>query len=64
MMGMASPAAVGSHFVFRNQNQLNKLTIGGLLDGPVDTFTVADVIARNGPRVPDSIRSQTFPTLI
>jgi uncharacterized protein (TIGR03437 family) len=58
LMGMVPPSAVGSHFVFRNQNQLNRLTTGGLLDGPVDTFTVNDVIARNGPRVPNSAGAQ------
>jgi len=58
MMGMAPPSTVGPHFVFRNQDQLSKLTMGGLLDGPVDNFTVNDVIARNGARVPDSTRAQ------
>ena len=58
LIGMVPPSAVGSHFVFRNQNQLSKLAIGGLLDGPVDNVTVNDVITRNSPRVPDSTRAQ------
>ena len=57
LMGMTPPSTVGPHFVLRDQTQIAKLSTG-LLDGPADTFTIQDVIANNGARVPDSTTSQ------
>jgi hypothetical protein len=52
LMGLAPPAEVGPHFVFQNQDQQTELHDGGTLVGPVRTFSVDDVIAAVGPRVP------------
>jgi hypothetical protein len=57
LMGMTPPSTVGPHFVLRDQTQIAKLSTG-LLSGPADTFTIQDVIANNGARVPDSTASQ------
>lgn len=56
-MGMTPASSVGSHFVLRDQSQIDKLA-SGLLSGPADTFTVNTVIATNGARVPDSAAAQ------
>jgi hypothetical protein len=58
LMGLLPPHEVGSHIVFVNQNQLDQLHNGGILLGPVETVTVDDVIAKEGPRIPDSSVSQ------
>lgn len=57
LMGMIPSSQVGPHFVLRDQTQIAKLS-SGLLDGPADTFTIQDVIASNGARVPDSTAAQ------
>jgi hypothetical protein len=58
LMGLATPEEVDAHIVFVNQNQLNQLHNGGILLGPVQTITVDDVIAKEGPRIPDVSVSQ------
>ena len=57
LMGMAPASAVAPHYVLRDQTQIGKLS-SGLLSGPADTFTVQDIIANNGARVPDSTAAQ------
>ena len=52
VMGLATAAEVGQHFVFSNQDQLGQLRPGGVLAGPVVPVTIGDIIASNGPRVP------------
>lgn len=52
LMGMVPASAVGPHFVLRDQTQTSKIA-SGLLDGPADTVTMQEILAANGPRVPD-----------
>jgi hypothetical protein len=58
LMGLLPPEAVGSHIVFVNQNQRDQLHNGSILVGPIETVIVDDVIAKEGPRIPDSSASQ------
>ena len=58
-MGLAPASEVGSHYVFQNQGQQGQLHDGGTLSGPVTNFTVNDVIAAVGPRVPAFGQAQT-----
>jgi hypothetical protein len=58
LMGLLPPHEVGSHIVFVNQNQFGQIHNGGTLLGSVETVTVDDVIAKEGPRIPDSSVSQ------
>ena len=58
LMGLLPPHEVGSHIAFVNQNQFDQIHNGGVLLGPVETVTVDDVIAKEGPRIPDSSVSQ------
>jgi hypothetical protein len=58
LIGLIPPHEVGSHSVFVNQNQVDQIHNGGILVGPVETVTVDDVIAKEGPRIPDSSVSQ------
>jgi len=67
LMGLIPPDAVGSHFVFDNQDQNSQLRDGGVLRGPVTRVTVADVIARDGARSPgvaDAQKSFRVGTLV
>ena len=50
LMGLAPASEVGPHVVFQNQNQ--PLADGGVLHGPVTTFSIDDLIAAVGPRTP------------
>ncbi len=50
LMGLLPANQVPEHFIFNNQNQT--ATPGGTLQGPVTRFTINDIIARNGQRVP------------
>ena len=59
LMGLAPASEVGTHFLFQNQNQSSEIRNGGLLRGPVTQFTVNDVIAAVGPRVPGYGQAQT-----
>ena len=56
LMGLLPKEQVGSHIVFENQNQ--NVCGGCILEGPVDVITVDDVIAVEGPRIPDASSSQ------
>lgn len=56
LMGLLPKEQVSSHIVFENQNQI--LCHGCILEGPVDVITVDDVIAVEGPRIPDASSSQ------
>jgi hypothetical protein len=58
LMGLVPPEAVGSHFVFDNQNQISQLHDGGVLHGPVTTVTIADIVAQDGARSPGVADSQ------
>jgi hypothetical protein len=58
LIGLIPPHEVSSHSVFVNQNQVDQIHNGGILVGPVETVTVDDVIAKEGPRIPDSSVSQ------
>jgi hypothetical protein len=51
LMGMFSAAEVKEHFVLQDQNQTDQLS-GGLLKGPAEPIRIADIIGRDGPRVP------------
>ena len=55
LMGMIPANQVGPHFVFVDQAQPIDLPT---LKGPVTTVTINDVIANEGPRVPDASQSQ------
>jgi hypothetical protein len=54
LMGLLPADQVGAHVVFRNQNQ--PICNGCILREPV-TVTVPDVIAADGPRLPDAATS-------
>ena len=57
LMGLASPAEVGTFFTLNNQNQ--SLTNGQtLLASEISPVTVAQIVAVRGSRVPDSTQSQ------
>lgn len=62
LMGLLPKDSVGTHFVFTDQTQTP--TCGGLLHGPVQTLTIADVIASDGERPPASQRSFAIATLV
>jgi len=57
LMGLAAPAEVPAYFVLNDQNQ-NVSNGQTLTAGEISLVTVNDVIAANGPRVPDSTHSQ------
>lgn len=52
LMGLAPADSVQPHIVFRDQNQASRVRNGGALRGPVDSVTIAGIIAVDGPRVP------------
>jgi hypothetical protein len=54
LMGFLPSSAVGSYIVFSNQNQ----TCPGILNGPVQTVTVQDVINQHGDRSPSWLMAQ------
>ncbi len=56
LMGMLAPGEVGEHFVFDNQNQVPCHAC--ILNGPVTTFTMEDVIDLHGPRAPNYLTAQ------
>jgi hypothetical protein len=58
LMGLIPADAVGSHFVFNDQNQLSQLRDGGVLRGPVTPITIADVVAQDGSRSPSVVDAQ------
>jgi hypothetical protein len=53
-MGLLSADSVRTHFVFANQNQRAQVTNNGILAGGVDSLRIADIIARDGERVPSA----------
>jgi hypothetical protein len=55
LMGLVSENEVSEHFVFRDQSTDCR---GGTVTGPVDRFTVADLVNVDGPRVPSVATSQ------
>lgn len=52
LMGLLPPDSVAAHVTFLNQDQRNQLRSGGILQGPTDTITVAEWVARDGVRTP------------
>ena len=50
LMGLLPPEEVQPHFVFDNQDQ--ECRRGGLLQGPVTTVTIEDLVGMVGPRQP------------
>jgi len=56
LMGLLPPAKVPEYFVFQDQQQQ---VTNGTLRGPVKSFTVQDVIAQAGQRVPAAGSVQT-----
>jgi hypothetical protein len=57
LMGLASPAEVGTFFVLNDQNQ--NITAGQTLTpAEITLVSVNDVIAARGPRVPNSTQAQ------
>ncbi len=54
LMGLIAPAEVQPHVVFNNQ----QLPLQCGSSGPVTTVTIADIVAAQGPRVPDHTQSQ------
>lgn len=53
-MGLLPADSVQAHIVFLDQNQATQLRQNGVLTGPLDTVTVAKIVARDGARVPAS----------
>ncbi|MGH7333783.1 MAG: hypothetical protein ACREKS_13785 [Candidatus Rokuibacteriota bacterium] len=64
LMGLLPADSVGPHAVFSNQDQLGALACNGTLQGPVQTLTIADVIAANGARPPAARRDLTLATIV
>ena len=58
LMGLLPPDSVAPHIVFLNQQQYDQLRPGGVLSGNTDTLTVAEWIARDGPRAPSGEAAQ------
>jgi hypothetical protein len=60
LMGLLPASQVGPHIVFVNQDQAPQSFgfDGGILEGPVQTVTVNDIISVHGPRIPDVSSSQ------
>lgn len=52
LMGLLPGDSVLPHIVFLNQNQQGQVRSGGVLQGPVDTVTIAKIAAQDGARVP------------
>jgi hypothetical protein len=52
LMGLLGPESVDSFTVFINQDQRDQLHDGGILQGPVASLEIGDVIAAVGPRDP------------
>jgi len=59
LMGLVDTSSVADHIVFQDQDQADQLFHGGILAGPVDVVTIADVVSVNGPRVPAAADAQT-----
>jgi hypothetical protein len=59
LMGLGPAADVPGGRVFLNQNQGAQLHPGGILQGPVDTVTIDEIIASDGQRVPAYGAAQT-----
>ncbi len=49
LMGFLPSSSVSSHFIFNDQNQ----PLDGVLNGPVTTVTIGDIISHMGARIPD-----------
>jgi hypothetical protein len=52
MMGLLPADSVRTHIVFADQNQSAQVRNNGVLRGAVDSVRIADIVARDGPRVP------------
>jgi len=52
LMGLLPADSVQPHIVFQNQNQRAQIFNGSSLQGPVDSVTIARIIATEGNRVP------------
>ena len=59
LMGLLPAEEVSGGRVFLNRDQFDQLRVGGVLEGPVETVTIEDIVAFQGPRVPAAGEART-----
>ena len=54
LAGLLPADSVQPHVVFLNQDQTSQVRNLGILQGPVDSVTIADIVGKDGPRIPSA----------